>query len=111
MPITFIPKDRAVREITAKYETTSGKIEDIRVRYYSPTVAETRRNSEDVDAKRKAGEIVWVSDTLAQMIESIPDLVDVKGKPFKIAPEFLESLSITNLLAIDKAIREDLDPK
>lgn len=111
MALRFDPKARTVREITVKFEANDGSIEDVRVRYFSPTVAETRRQVENNEARRSAGETVWLSDSLANAVESIPDLVDGKGKPHKITPDFLESISIANLMAIDAAIREDLVPK
>jgi hypothetical protein len=105
---------RVVRETTASFEYMDGeevKVEQIRVRYFSPTVAEVRSTSSEISAKRKEGETVWLSETLSKQIESLPDLVDDKDKPIKITAEFLETLPVVNLTAINDAIDRDLAPK
>lgn len=108
---------RTIRETTADFEYTDEngetQTEQIRVRYYSPTIKEQKEWFEHVDAVRKNSPdtIVWQSEELARRVESLPDLVDAKGNAYKITVEFLEALDAKNLEAIDAAIRADLRPK
>jgi hypothetical protein len=113
MPVTFNPKDRAVREISAKYETPAGTIEDIRVRYLlSDRCRDETQHPQTSTPGGSAGEKVWISDTLAPLIESLPDLVERERKAVRDHTGVSGvAFQITNLMAIDKAIREDLDPK
>ena len=118
MPIK-VGSTRLVRETTAPYEYTDEKgelkVEQIRVRYYSLSVAEMREKTarieqmiaEAVDKK----EPVWLSDVLPLTLESLPDLLDQKGKPIAITADSLAKLNRHNLDAIQTAISEDLNPK
>lgn len=124
---------RLVRETTAHYEYTDGdelKTEQIRVRYYSFTIAEQREMFTKIRAiaeKKKSKPVaerepIWLSDEMPFRIESLPDIAGLNGKPIK--PEFdknglptdattknFEAISARNLELIQKAINEDQRPK
>ncbi|MEO8650604.1 MAG: hypothetical protein ABI539_15685 [Acidobacteriota bacterium] len=113
--IKLNPDRRTVRETSASFEYTDDKgvlqTETIRVLYKSPTVADIKRATDLVKAKRKSDTPYWLSEELADQLDSLPDLVDDKGKPFKITEELLSSFSLKNLKAIAEAIEGDLNPK
>lgn len=113
---------RNVRECTSQFEYEEDgeqKTDEIRVRYFSQTVAELKQLRLDALAKFNAAkkgkaaetEFPWVSNTLAKRLESLPDLEGEDGKPFAITVENLDTLSIINLRAIEAAIEEDVRPK
>lgn len=110
---------RTVRETTAPFEyTQDGEliVENIRVRYFSFTLADLKKMRSDALAKAEAaekgdGDIQWMSSVLVQKLESLPDIVDGKGKPIAITEAHLDKFSAVNLLAINRAIDEDLYPK
>jgi hypothetical protein len=113
-------RQRTVRETSAEFEyEVDGEIkkEPIRVKYYSPTVAELRELEKDIKAKLKERSetdesgTYYLTEALVKRIHSLPDLVDGKGKPHKITLEFIESLDNKNLERIRDAINEDLNPK
>ena len=117
---------RNIRETTAPFEYTDEagelKTEQIRVRYYSQTVAELKQLRSDALAKfnqaNKKGakidesEFPWVSNQLAKRLESLPDIAGEDGEtPMKITVENLDMIAAVNLRAIEKAIEDDLAPK
>lgn len=106
---------RTVRETEADWTYQDGddiKTESIKVRYFSPTVSDVRRQT---DARREAitkGNDWYVSHQLVDMLESLPDLIDPKtNKPVKITVDFLEKQELLNLQRIVDAIDEDVRPK
>lgn len=109
---------RTVRETTCPYEFTDDEgnlqTKDIRVRYFSPTIADSKRERQAIDGLIKADKsaVYWYSESLVNRIESLPDLVDAAtGKPLKITVEVLEALDSKNVERIHEAILEDLRPK
>lgn len=120
----------AIRQTTANFEYTNEggetKVEEIVVRYFSRSIAQMR----DVDAKVRTlfekalekKEPLWLSLTLPFLIESLPGVAGLDGKPIKC--EFdkegfpteatianFEAMPRHNLNAIEKAINEDMAPK
>lgn len=112
--IKLNPKKRTIRETTAKFEYMNGtaeiKTDDIRVLYYSPTVADSREELAAMKSRKDAEDdsIWWLSDSLLRKVHSLPDLCDEKGKEHKLTREFYESLDFKNLDSILSAINEDL---
>ncbi len=117
---------RNVRECTAPFEYTEGgelKVEEIKVRYFSQTVGEMKeerngRRQIAVAAPKKGAKkteqedsFPWVSNKLAEQLESLPDIAGKDGKPMKITVENLDLISVNNLYAIEIAISRDLVPK
>ena len=113
---------RTVRETVAPFEYTdpkTGKIvtEDIRVRYYSFTVAELKQMRAEAFAQQKAiregdeGKVQWLSGVLVGKLAELPDILDAKNKPIAITEANLDKISVVNLTAISHAIDRDLDPK
>lgn len=115
-----------VRETTANFEHRNGNDEisstEIRVQFYSYTTARLKELRSSVKAKLDAGETLWHSDSLADQLHGLPDLVDENEKPIFIphggnekkrvaAVEFLDSLDIKNIDAIRAAIDNALAPK
>ncbi len=108
---------RLVRQTTAPFEYTDAKgetvTEDIRVRYYMLTVAERkaqRQRIKDV-SDRDPQAIIWLSETLADVLESLPDITGDDGKPIDITIDNLDQIAGHNLEAINNAITADLTPK
>jgi hypothetical protein len=115
-------KERVVRETTAPYEyKEKGELKtgEIRVRYYSETLAELKQQRNDAvrvsnaikEGKADEIEFPWLSNKLAKKLESLPDLAGADGKPLKITPDNLDKLTAVNLRAIEAAIENDLVPK
>ncbi|MER3478829.1 MAG: hypothetical protein C4287_23180 [Leptolyngbya sp. ERB_1_2] len=111
------PGQRTIRETTCDFEYTdeTGELKKatIRVQYYSPT---TKQSKEEQDALRRLREedpnaIWWVTNTLANRLHALPDLVDDNGEPIPITVDFLDSLDFKNVEAINQAIVDDLLPK
>ncbi len=67
--------------------------------------------TEIVNRRSSVDDTIYYSETLAERLESLPDLVGKDKKPVKISVEFLDTLDIRNLEAIAKAIEEDIRPK
>lgn len=121
--IKITGKNRTMRECTAPYEQTiNGKavVEQIRVLFYPPTLAEIKgtdpKSIARKSGKAKDGDLSpdgspWLSTELADRIYALPDLADEKGKPFEVTPENLDKLTLDNLRAIGKAILENSVPK
>jgi len=123
--ITVTTSKPTVRETKADYQFTEDgemKTESIRVQYYSFTTKRLKEMRSDVKAKLDAGEALWHSDTLADQLHGLPDLVDEKKRPCFVphegdeqkrikAIEFLDTLIVGNIDAIKKAIDEDVSPK
>jgi len=109
--------NKLVRQTTADYEYTDADgvnhIEQIRVRYYSLPISELREQRLKLEtiAREDPGRIIWLSDTLPDVLESLPDILDEKGKPIAITKENLDLIARNNLEAINKAIIDDLAPK
>lgn len=127
--------DRIVRECTAPYEYNAEdgtlQVEEIRVRYYSLTLAELKQVRSDALARmaeqreraekakaNKSGkaefeieDFPWLSDQLVLKLAGLPDIGGPDGKPISITVENLDKISAVNLRAIEKAIDEDLAPK
>jgi len=79
---------KLIRETTAPFQYTDEstgetKTEEIRVRYFSHTIAEIRANAAkiqaEIDAAKERGEPLWLSATLPYQIESLPDIADPKS--------------------------------
>lgn len=114
---------RTVRETTAPYEYTDEngetKTEQIKVRYFVRTAKEAREWREEMVRRFEESKanpdappfFVYHMDTLAERLESLPDLADEKGKAFPITSEALGMLSTRNLEAIHDAIEADTAPK
>lgn len=115
-----------IRETTAPFEQgdDDGKITstDIRVLYYSYTTKRLKEIRETLQARLKAGDAAWHSETLVDQLHGLPDLVNEREKPLFIphggdekkraaALEFLESLDAKNIENIRKAIDGALVPK
>lgn len=117
-----------VRECTAIYQFTdsTGKVkeEEIRVRYFSLTVADLKiqKGWHTAKAEEDPNQIIWLSDTLPFSVESLPDITGLDGKPIKTVfdengiptretVENFELIPKHNLEAINKAILDDLAPK
>lgn len=112
-------KKRTIRETTAVIEVNDddGNLvsETIRVKYYSPRVADVeamQAEIEKAEAETEGKGKSWLSWILAKRIHSLPDLADEKGKPLEVSQEMLEEyLDIKALTAIREAIEDDLNPK
>lgn len=108
---------RLVRQTTAPFEYTNdaGEIvtEQIRVFYRMLTVGERKQQMQRIkDAvERDDKSILWLSETLADVIDELPDILGDDGKPIAITIENLDRIAAYNLDAIDKAITADLTPK
>jgi hypothetical protein len=108
---------RTIRETTAPFETTDDdgnvQTQDIRVLYYSFTTKDHKDRRARIVAHQKENpdEPLWLSHLIVDQIHSLPDLVDTKGKPFKITEDFLDTLDVKNLEAIKNAIEEAVRPK
>ena len=121
-----------VRECTAEYEhmddAGNPTVSEIRVRYFSQTVAELKQQradalkrarelekraegSEKADIDIDNDDFPWLSHILVNRIESLPALTDEKGKPLPITIESLDQLTAANLRAIEAAIAADVAPK
>jgi len=121
-----------VRECTAEYEhmddAGNPTVSEIRVRYFSQTVAELKQQraaalkrarelekraegSEKADIDIDNDDFPWLSHILVNRLESLPDLTDEKGKPLPITIESLDQLTAANLRAIEAAIAADVAPK
>lgn len=112
-------KKRTIRETTAVIEVNDDEgnlIEQtIRVKYYSPRVADIEAIKTEIDKAAAEGEsetrsfLTWM---LASRIHSLPDIADEKGKPLEVSQTMLEEyLDIKSLNAIREAIEDDLNPK
>lgn len=102
--------NRTVRECTAKWDYNEGdelKTCDIRVFYFSPTIAQLKAaRLKDEDAKEQ----LWLSDSLADQLHSLHDLpasFEQPGTPPQVA--WLDEQDLVNLKRIKAAIEEDLD--
>lgn len=108
-------KRPTVREAKSQFTYTNDNgdlvAEEIRVRYFSVSISQLKKAAEAEKQATKKGETPWISSVLAQQIESLPDIVDDKGKPVEVTEELLEGWDIDNLIAMLKAIRGDTDPK
>lgn len=124
--ITVTATKPTIRETTANYQHMNGDgkmtSSEIRVQYYSFTTKRLKDLRAEVKAKIDAGEALWHSDSLADQLHGLPDLVDAKNKPCFVphegdekkraaAIQFLDSLDVGNIDAIKKAIDEDVAPK
>lgn len=108
--------NRTVRQCNAEFQLTNEKgeleFQTITVRYFSPRISDFKKLRADIERQVKddAGTTFFLSEGLARQIESLPDLVDEKGKPLKITAEVLEDkIDVLNLQAIRDAIDEDLE--
>lgn len=100
-------QSRIVRETSAPFiHNVDGEeiTEQIRVRYFSLSVAEAKEFRDKVREK----DDLYLSDILLPVIESLPDFVDDEERPIKITAEVLESLNSINLRALQQAIEEHL---
>lgn len=107
--------ERTIRETSCKFQYNEGgelKTDDLTIRYFSPTVAESKADQAEIERVAQSDtEVLWISDLLVKRLHSLPNLCDEKGEPHEITREFLEGLDMTNLRAISDAIRKDLAPK
>lgn len=113
---------KMVRQTTAQFEYPDEKgniqTEEIVVRYFvqSGKVAKEKHEAARVSLERakqndELPPFEYYVDTLAERLESLPDLCDGQGKAFAITPENLGMLSTSNLDSINKAIQEHQVPK
>ena len=123
-----------VRECTAPFtirnEKGQAETVDIRVRYFSHSIAQKRELGNKINAlvaassdpEREKRRPVFLSDTLPLIVESLPDIAGLDGKPIVVklnakgdpTPQTManfEAITAENLEAIDRAINEDLRPK
>lgn len=108
--------EKRVRQTTAPFiytENGEEKTASIRVRYFDLTVKQLKERQEKLAAEVKIDpdKLVWLSDTLIERLESLPDIIGDDKKPVELTLEFLESLSLENLKAIKNAIEENDNPK
>lgn len=105
---------RTIRECAAKWEFNDedGKLDskEIRVSYFSPTIAQLKaeRLEEEKDRKTNPTGIVWLSDVLARSLHSLHDLPGDKSSIDSPSVEWLDEQDLKNLTAIRNAIDEDL---
>jgi hypothetical protein len=121
-------KKRLVRECIAVWEDTDEAgvttTQDIRVRYFDRSVRELKVQTQwhDRKAKEDPNQIIWLSDTLPFVVESLPDIEGLDGKPIRTQFDKdgvptretvanFEEIPKKNLEAINKAIYDDLSPK
>jgi hypothetical protein len=76
------------------------------------TIVELKKHEGRIaKAAETPGSTLWLSDTLPEMLHSLPDIVDEKNKAIKITAANLERLDAFVLQAIHKAIADDMVPK
>lgn len=113
MKIKHNPNARIVRTTTAPHEYVDEQGEnataDITVEYYSPTLDDLEQSRMKVE--EAGGSIQWLAGELAERVHRLPDIVGEDDKPVKITPEFLRTMTMKNLFAIQTAINEALNPK
>lgn len=106
MPIKVTKQSKIARSTTAPYlyidDEEKQQTEQIRVEYYSLSVAESRKYRESLGTK----DPYW-SEVLLPILKALPDLTDDAGEPFTITKANLEKINGTNLQAIVRAIEED----
>lgn len=106
---------RLTREVVVPFvyrdENGEEKTDDIRVRYWSFSIAETREYQSKLEAMQRGDIASSLADILALLIAELPDVVDDEGNAVPVTPELLSQINIINLRAIDKAISDDLRPK
>lgn len=105
---------RTIRETSAEFEyndpeTGELKTEPMRIKYYSPTIAD-QKAERDAIKSLPDDDIYWFSKPLARRLHSLPDLLDDDGNPVAVTEELLEQMSYRNLEAIKTAIEKDLRP-
>lgn len=96
-----------VREVPVDL-TVEGEKVSVTVRYKSISIKDVRAQRELSRQREAIGEILYLSETLSQRVT---ELVEANGNVIKVDAELLESMSINNLNAIQKAIDEATDPK
>lgn len=113
MKIKHNPNSRIVRSTKAPHEYLNDDGEltnaEITVEYYSPTLADIEKSKRAVDDAD--GDISWLAAELAERVHRLPEIVGEDDEPVKISPEFLRTLTMKNLFAIQTAINEALNPK
>jgi hypothetical protein len=119
--ITLKKDERTIRETSCEFEYNEDgaiKSASIRVLYYSPTTRESRERNDKLRelyeqaVKEKTVYYHYASDDLLERLHSLPDIINPENElPYPITKEFLESLDEKNIVAIDKAIKDDLNPK
>jgi hypothetical protein len=102
--------NRTVRECTTKWDYNEGdelKTCDVRVFYFSPTIAQLKAARVKDEA---AKEQLWLSDSLADQLHSLLDLPSSIEQP-AIPPTvaWLDEQDLVNLKRVKAAIEEDLD--
>lgn len=100
-----------IRSTTAMWEYVdeeTGKIEKakITVEYKGRSIADLRAFENEVKG-RDENSMVYISETLAQRIHRLPDILG----DGKVTVEFLEDQDIRNLNALNEAIAENENPK
>jgi hypothetical protein len=108
-------QQRLTREVEVPFiirdENGEERTENVRIRYYSFSIRETREYQKRVENLQANGGTGSLGEILAYMIAEIPDLVDDDGNPVPVTPELMEQINVINLRAIDRAISEDIRPK
>ena len=119
---------RLVRECTApfQYVNDSGDTvtEEITVKYYVRSVGEIKQQQATFNAmgRKDPNRMVWLSETLALTVHSLPGVAGQDGKPIISKYEKdgmptpatianFDGISRSNLEAIRDAIHDDLSPK
>jgi uncharacterized protein (DUF342 family) len=93
--------------VTLTFDDDEGNrhTEATRVIYRALSVRRMRELAEKTEVTKKE-----FSEQLAEMVVSLPDVVDEADKPYPINSEFFESLSLDNLKAISEGISNDIAP-
>jgi len=83
------------------------KTREVRVLYRSLTIKEEKEQREKFKAEADADPtaILWLSEELMPRLVGLPDLTD------EVTLEWLENEETKNLRSIEKAIKDDLNPK
>jgi hypothetical protein len=109
---------KIIRETTAEIEFVGDagetKKEQTRVQYYDRTTKQLKESHAAIMAKAAADPdaLVWESESLFERLAGLPDIIDEETKkPVEITLDFIESLSVKNLMSIQEAIKADLNPK
>lgn len=129
-------KQRTVRECRApfEYQTDAGELvtEEVRVRYFSPTVQQSKQLYEELEQTLESKAQFWQSSQLAVLLAGLPDIETENGTFEPVPPKpdeesgkawdeyqtarrkaerWLEAIEVKNLTAIRKAMEDDIDPK
>lgn len=104
---------RTVRECTTTWDYNDDdelKSKEIRVRYFSPTIAQLKRDriEEEKRIDKDPTSLTWLSDILSKSIHSLNDLPGTPTSVMKPSIEWLDEQDLRNLKNVRDAIDEDL---